>query len=370
MCKCWLDAKARAIKAHEEGRGHREKLAEQQRAKKAAATAAAKEEARDAAAWAAIDAAARASFEKDLAAQGVKPASVGGYSAPPSQPPTAASLPAARPAYAAPAARPVAPPPPPPAPAKQSVWQATVDPATGATYWYNIVTMATSWTNPEEEEQKKKAEAAARKKRESEAGEASARGKRQKTADSDAAFASAAASASAGSSTAAASAEPEASNSSEPKWEVDENTGIGRWSVVEKSAEEDKAAAEADSNKPRMTPFGMLHPSSRSGGDSGGSSASAGQSSSAPRSRWKQSAGDADDAAEADEELDSAIDMAAQLRRQYGPSALVGGPTKQYDGAILDDGKATDSAQPVTVTFKKKTNRMVNQRMPVPASNK
>jgi hypothetical protein len=406
VCMCWMDAHARTRKLHEAGKTHQEKFLAKQKALRAEKAAAASKETQEAKQWAELDKAAQAAYERDLIAQGKAIPSAAaapststaaaGYGPPPATKPRAAhypSHPLASTAAAA-AAPSLATPPAAVAAVSTSPWQATVDPRTGATYYYNVQTLATTWERPAEldaamktaavkaeepqQEQSKKerkrtnasiahaeraataVEATAAGEGESKEGDA-ASAKRQKTTDAAESVAATAA---------PAPAPPAAAV------EIDEDTGMGKWATVEAPPEPtaaEIAAAAAASSVPRRTPFG-----------SAATPAETPQTS----TRWAASRHAADDAEDADDDGTGVVGAAAaaaaathgeELRAQFGPSALLRtrNPAGKYEqGTDLLDARDPELAAQEAIaaaggiSFKKKRDRSANARKPVPVTNK
>ena len=395
---CLLLLCAQAIRMHEEGKGHQEAYIAQQKAlreKKAAQASADKTAARQ---WAELDEAATIAYEKDLIAQGKVPpprasaiaaaSAAAAAAAHPVKPVSSRSLPAP-PSAAGSSSSSAAAAPAPPA-AKVSPWQATLDPSTGATYYYNIQTMATSWTNPDlaaapsgpdaqpaaaaaaglsKKERKalshaigakqERDAAATKKEGVDEAGEEGKeegpKSKKQRTGSS------------------AAGAAPVAPAAPMPV-EIDEDTGIGRWETVAAPPEPTAAEAAAAASRPRMTPFGMSEPTPSSSA-SAAAAAAAAAAAPVPAGKWANSRLPGDDADDADDDGDAPpIDVAQQLRNQFGPSKLISTRTTLYESgaSLLDDPEADAAAAAAAATnisFKKKRDRSANVRKPIAPTN-
>ena len=328
--------------------------------------------------WAKIEAAAQKAFEKDVGThapihqQHIAPTTSAPSSAYAAQPVGIMSGGAVRPSHPLNKSSHSAHAPPPPAPpaAKISNWQATIDPTTGATYYYNIQTLATSWTNPDAAvettptiksdtkvtKDEKSAVASSKKHPRDESNNSDRSNDATKKVKLDTASAP-------------------ATSVPQPAVEIDEDTGLGKWTTVEPTAD---SKDEEESTQPthRMTPFGMIEikpsatPSSASAsGSSSSSSSTSAPSKSSFQTRYADLAGDDD--ADADEDVGGPIDVAQQLRNQFGPSPLIHAKGAAYEaGADLLANEDESKNAPVVVTFKKKSKgREANQRKPVAASN-
>ena len=381
---------------HEEGKGHQEKYIAKQKALREAKAAQAKSEKTEASQWASLDEAATAAYERDLIAQGNIPPPRAGTAA-------GAAAAAAAPAHAG-ASKPKHshsahsyPPPPSAAPyssssaaasaASPSLWQPTLDPSTGATYYFHIQTHATSWTNPDEDAHVAKmaaeeAEAEAGDKRERKkadkkdgavsggGGDGGAESKEEAEPKSKKQRIDSSSTPTTATIAAAASVPPAAAAAVE----IDEDTGFGRWESVAVAPEPSEAERAAAAAVPRMTPFGMTTPDAPAAGAGSGAAVSAKKPEVA--AHWANSNHAADDSADADEDDAAPVDMAQQLRKQFGNSKLISSRATIYQPGqnLLQDDEAdaaaAEAAATATISFKKKRDRSANLKKPVAATNK
>lgn len=340
-----------SIRVHEEGRSHKEAVVAHQKSLRATKAAALNEANSAAAAWEKLDQAAQASYQKDLQAAG------GAATTTTTTALTHASQrgppPTSKPAAATDVSRAAPPSSAPPSAPTPSPWQSALDPTTGATYYYNINTMETRWDPPDETpaQEKKKSDRATQKRVADDADESKSEPKKKPKTEGASATADTAAS------TDAPAPAPV---------EIDEDTGFGAWSTVESAPEPTPEEVAAAEKRPRQTPFGMVKPAGR---ESTAGPTSASTSAAVAPQRYSTFA--ADDADDADEDDATPVDVAQQLRNQFGPSRLIHAKAASYEAGVslLDDGTDAAAAPTVTVTFKKKSQRQ-NQRKPIAATNK
>lgn len=372
VCKCWMDAKQASIRTHENGARHQEEYIKHQKQVREAKASATKAVSKEEAMWAELDAKAQASYALDIAAAGGKPvvpapmampAAVAGAHAQPILPLAgSAAAGAIRPSRGSEAKR----------KETASPWVATVDASTGATYYYNANTLATTWDKPAELKEQERAttmdaadgktegkgkrkvatggggeEAAGDKASRAAEGEAAPDAKKQKT-----------------SSSALAAAATSAAAIPAPTYEIDEATGMGKWLEQASAPEPTPADQLAQLTRPRMTPFGMVTPDAPPPPAAAIAAAEAKKAAPIP-GRYNNLAADDDD--DADDEGPT-VDMAQQLRNQFGPSKLVHARSSAYEAGADLLQEDDPNAAPTVVSFKKKTKRQA--RLPTPATNK
>lgn len=174
---------------------------------------------------------------------------------------------------------------------------------------------------------------------------------------------------------AAAAATPSSSTTAQPlpvaPVEIDEDTGFGKWSTVDTPAPAAEAEPDVEpSTKPkkRMTPFGMIEiqPNVQVASQTNGATATSSTGVPPVSARYSNFA--ADDADDADDDGPGGpIDLAQQLRNQFGPSSLIHAKGRSYEAGVDLLAEEDPNATKVAVTFKKKTNR--GTKKPVAATN-
>lgn len=325
LCMCWMDAKPRSIRVHEEGKAHQEAFTKHQIEKRKEKENKRKEESKIEKELAEIERKAQQAFQQQDGGHASKPSTSSSTSSRPSLPSSS------RPSSSAAIAKEYT-----AADALPDGWASAYDPTSARVYYYHAETQETRWERPSTTSLKRKRE--------------------------DDAIPSAPTTANA-----AISNKPEDEHEDEPAVpvEIDEDTGFGKWETV---ASKSAPSPPPSIATPSMPAQDKLEKRRKEEEEESRQDSNVIVGTKIP---YNNNLPDSHDTSGSDSDDDRADRANTLLREHFGGSSAVqirklayekGEKILDEEEEDADDAVKQEDSAPIAVQFKKKRDRSANQR--------